>query len=64
MVQCGEGGEEQGAFEFLVPAPARTLTTDGGPGPAGDRRDSGVGGQVGGGREVPAGAFGEDSCGS
>ena len=55
VVQGGEGGEEQGAFEFLVARAGWVLAADGGAGAPGDRGDAGVGGQVSGGGEVLAG---------
>jgi hypothetical protein len=61
VVQGRERGEEQGAFEFLVPALARMLAPDGRPGAPGDRCDPGVGRQVGGAGEVFARDFGEDA---
>jgi hypothetical protein len=42
-VQVREGREEQGAFEFLVPASAGVLSPDGRAGGAGAGRDAGIG---------------------
>lgn len=52
----------RGAFDFLIAAPSRMFTPDGGSGAMGARDASGVGGQVCCGREVFANDVGEDSC--
>jgi len=46
IVQGGERGQEQGAFEFPVARAGEVLAADRGAGAVGDRGDVGVGGQV------------------
>ena len=50
VVQGGERGEEERAFELAVAGPGGMLAPDAGAGAAGDGSDAGVGGQVPGGR--------------
>ncbi len=63
VVQSGEGGQEQGAYEFVVARSCGMLTADRTAGAVGDRRDARVGGQVAGGGEDGAVAGLEQDAG-